>query len=246
MENGFFQMKVTPRFCDCDYKKQARMAVVVGYMADIAGIAYAEKGYTHQWLWDNGLVFLVSKGSVHINRMPRVDEEINVITWEHSIKGVVFNRMFEMQDSGGEKLLSACTGWVLINPQSRTLLRPTAFTDIGRVDLNPQREAAALPFGRIKINNDCEPSMTVERRLVYSDIDSNGHVYNAVYVAIATDMLSSGEHQKTIRDYRINFIHEAVLGEVMLVKKYNLSDSCIVVKGYVGEKESFECEFIFE
>ena len=49
------------RFYDCDSQKRAKVSTINKLIADIAGIGYAAAGMTHQWLWDHGYVFLLSK-----------------------------------------------------------------------------------------------------------------------------------------------------------------------------------------
>ena len=54
------------RFCDCDKYKRARIQTLLKIMADIAGVAYAAKGYTHAWLWERRSVFLVTRVAIRI------------------------------------------------------------------------------------------------------------------------------------------------------------------------------------
>ena len=94
-KDGIFYYNIYLHFYDCDPKEQAKLSTILKYAADIAGIDYTLKGYSHQYLWDNGMVFLLSRSSFRIHRMPRTYEEIVVSTWEHGIKGSQFLRDFE-------------------------------------------------------------------------------------------------------------------------------------------------------
>lgn len=239
MEKGYFTKEIEIPFCDCDAKKCAKIASIMKYMADTAGLAYASKGYTHSWLWEHNFVFLLSKVSIHIERMPAANETVVLHTWEQMIKGALFYRNFVFYDQSNQKIIEAKTAWVLVNPTTRHIIRPSDFT--GTSDLHPEKDVDTLAFGKIKLDNGTEQGT---RKIVYSDIDGNRHVYNATYAAIACDFLPADLMEKPITDFRINFKHEALLGNCLTIKS-NISGNKAVVVGYLQENISFECEFIF-
>lgn len=241
MNQGYFKKDVELRFCDCDYKKRAKLSTIMCYMADIAGLAYADKGYSHTWLWENNFVFLLSRVSLHMTRTPKADEKLTIQTWEHSTKGALFNRLFEIYDETNTIIIGAYTQWVLVNPQTRCVLRPNSFT--GKMDFHEDKKVNTLECEKLKISN--EILEIGERKITYSDIDANGHVYNAVYASIATDFLSSEEVDRNIVDFRINFKKEAMLGEILKINKFSQQNKTYIV-GYVENTISYECEFTFE
>lgn len=235
-----FYKEIEIRFYDCDKNKRARLETIMRYMSDIGGIAYASKGFTHGWLWENNFVFLLSRASVHINRMPVSDEIITLETWEREVKGVLFYRDVVFYDKDGNSLVECSTAWVLANPHTRSILKPSSYT--GEVTPYGEKTANCLPPARIKVTQ--ELSEVAKRRIVYSDIDANNHVYNAVYAGIACDNLPIGLMEQALVDFRINFKQEAVYGQEMIIKT-NLSQSTAIVVGEVEGGISFECEFSF-
>ena len=139
--NRIFNKTVEIRFYDCDSQKRAKVSTINKLIADIAGIGYAAAGMTHQWLWDHGYVFLLSKVSIRFDRMPVADETITISTWERGNKGASFLRDFEIFDAGEKKLIDARTEWILVNPESRQIIRPSSFEGI-RATL-PEKQADA-------------------------------------------------------------------------------------------------------
>lgn len=235
MEKGFFERKIELRFCDCDYKKRARVAILLANMADIAGVAYAAKGYSHSWLWERNYVFLVSRVAVKIKRMPKADEVLEVTTWEREIKGVLFYRDFTMKDMAGNVIVEGTTAWVLANPVTRQILRPSEFE--GVTDAHPDIKADTLPLSKLKPPKDMQQVGT--RRIVYSDIDANGHVYNAVYLSIACDNLPSEFLENDISDFQINFKQEAKLGQDLAIKT-SIVDNIAYITGEFDGIISYE------
>lgn len=237
MEKGVYSQEITLRFCDCDYKKRARVATLMAYMADIAGVAYTKKGYSHSWLWERNFVFLVSRASMTLHRIPKADETVTLTTWEREIKGALFYRDFAITDKTGATIVEASTAWVLANPQTRQILRPSEFT--GDIDAHPDIKANAPHLGKIKPPADCILQQAGERTIVYSDIDANGHVYNAVYLGIACDFLPESFIAQDFKTIRINFRQEAKLGEHMCVK-FHVTDRSAYIIGEVNDGISFD------
>lgn len=238
--DSIFNKTVEIRFYDCDSKKRAKVSTINKLIADIAGIGYSAAGMTHQWLWDHGYVFLLSKVSIHFGRTPIADESITVSTWERGNKGASFLRDFEIFDATGSKIIDARTEWILVNPESRQIIRPSSFEGI-RATL-PEKQANAPDCKRLKFP---EGSFAGERQVRYSDLDGNGHVYNAVYADIAVDVLPPALREKKLKTYQINFIHEAKLGDTLSLFTA-VDGNTVMVKGCVGEKDSFVCELCYE
>ncbi len=210
-------------------------------MSDIGGIAYAAKGYSHTWLWENNFVFLLSRASIHVNRMPVSDEFITIETWEREVKGVLFYRDVIFYDKYGNSLVECTSAWVLANPHTRSIVKPSTFT--GEINPYDGQKADCLPATRLKITE--ELNEVGKRKIRYSDIDANNHVYNAVYAGIACDYIPSELMQREIADFRINFKQEAVLDKEMTIKT-KIEDNNATVVGEIENGISFECEFIFK
>lgn len=239
-EKDCYYKDVEIRFCDCDKHKQARIESILRIMADIAGVAYAAKGYSHAWLWERHSVFLVTRASIRIHRMPAADETITVETWERTIKGAQYYRDFAFYDQQGERIVEGETAWVVVDPYTRTIQRPDEFP--GTFTPLPEKRPDVLPTARLKPKGDLE--RVGERTIVYSDIDGNNHTYNAVYAGISCDFLPADLLDHPIRDFRINFKQEALLGETLEIRR-RIDGHEAIVAGYLGDAMSFEAEFHF-
>ncbi len=235
-----FYKEAEIRFCDCDKHKRARIETVLRIMADMAGVAYAAKGYSHGWLWEHHSVFLVTRAAIRIHRMPVSDETILVETWENCLKGAQYYRDLKFYDGQGDCIAEGQTAWIVVDPQTRAIQRPSDFP--GRFDPIPEKTADTLPPARLKVPEEMQ--FLGERKIVYSDIDGNNHTYNAVYAGIACDFLPEAMLDRPLTDFRINFKQEALLGETLKIEGA-FSEKGAVVAGKVEDTVSFECEFIF-
>lgn len=253
-----FNKQIEIRFYDCDKSHRARIETLLRYTADVAGIAYAAKGYSHEWLWERGFVFLLSRASFEIKRMPKADEALTLSTWEREVKGVCFYRDVVFYDNAGNEIVSASTAWTLVNPITRVILKPSAFT--GKIDPHPNMKANCPEAARIKrpaataLCGTISKAQPARRKIVYSDIDGNGHVYNAIYAAIACDFLPDGLTEKNLVRFAINFKQEALLHDTLKIEQEITEDESGIKATVMGileagdnkEKESFLCELTYE
>ena len=220
---------------ECDGFRNMRLSALMGHMSTIAGEDYDHRGYPHDWLWDNGMVFLVSRMSLRVIRNIKKDEEITLRTYERGLKGATFNRNYEIVDAEGKTVIESKSVWILCNPETRMVLKPKAFPR------TPLRNWDAMPdcpeADRLEAPEDAE--LLGERKIVLSDIDWNGHLFNAYYCDISLDFLPLELVKKGVRDLVINFQHEAVLGDKL--KIYGKTEGETATVYGVKEGESVPC-----
>ena len=242
MEKDVYYQDIEIHFFDCDSRKKVKLSTIMKYIADIAGIDYEKKGYTHQVLWEMGMVFLLSKVSIDVRRRPMDDEIITLSTWERGTKGAQFFRSFEWLDQSGEIVVSADTSWLLVNPETRKILRPSVFEK--PMPRKEDKLPGCRPPEKLHLHAGMVPAATREVR--YSDLDGNGHVYNAVYGDIAIDQLPHEWQTKDFTSFMINFNHEATLGDTLTLYTARSSDDIWQVSGETEHGPCFACEIRFE
>lgn len=230
----------TVAFYECDYKKRLRLSQVLKYAAEIAGLDFSRRGFSHQYLWEKGMVFLVSKVSFRIISYPCDQQQISISTWVEGTKGAEYLRCFEIADEKGNPLVQGKSRWILVEPEKRKIIRPSS-VDFGLTE-TPDIENSALPPEKIKCD---DLKLIGSREIRISDIDANGHVYNAVYSDIAVDFLGINEYSGDVDNFRINFINEARLDDVINIY-ISYGGKRAVISGMCEEKKCFETEFLFK
>lgn len=220
-ENGYFRQEELV-FWDCGPDQRARIAAVLSKMASFAGYDYDARGLTHEVLWANREVFLLSRASIKIHDCPRARDVLDVTTWEAGAKAAHMRRYYEMKDQAGRLRVSAKTDWILVDPVTRKILRPSAFTakpilGSGRPLDCPETRKIVLPKeGR-------EPLGT--RTVRWSDLDGNGHLFSGNYGDIVWDALPEDLQARCPREFQINYSREAVLGDVLRLEGVRRGES---------------------
>lgn len=199
-------------FWDCDKNKRMRVAAMLSKIAVFGGYDYDARGLTHEKLLAMREVFLLSRAAVRIHKCPRVRDVLTVTTWENGVKGAHMQRVFEMADQTGELCISAKSDWILVDPETRRILRPDSFTARERtvcpkeIDC-PEPKKIVLP----KTGADALGS----RSVVWSDLDGNGHLYSGNYGDIVWDALPADLQKEVPAEFYINYSKEATLGDTL-------------------------------
>ncbi|MBR2742030.1 MAG: hypothetical protein IKD89_00390 [Clostridia bacterium] len=238
------------RFCEpihvpyheCDAFRNMRLSALMGRMSTIAGEDYDERGFPHEWLWDNGMVFLVSRLSMRIIRNVKKDERITLETYERGLKGATFNRNYEFVDEAGNTVIEGKSVWILCNPETRMVLKPKAFPR------TPNQDWDTLPDcpEAVKLKMPADAEFLGDRKIVYSDIDWNGHLFNAYYCDISLDFLPIELVERGVRELVINFQHEAVFGDSLKIYGKIEGDTATVCGVKEGENTPcYICRFTF-
>jgi len=229
-------------FHECDHTATIRLSSMLAHMSNIAGDDYTDRGFSHDWLWDNGMVFLVSRMTMRIIRNVKSGEDITLATYERGVKGPMFNRNYEVLDKDKNVIVECKSAWVLCDPASRKILRPAT---LGR-KVGEAWEKLPLCPDPVKLRVPENAEYVGSREIRYSDIDANGHVFNAFYADIACDFLPYEMTSRPLREFSINFQHEAKMGDTLKIYTQIEDDRATVVGTPDGsDMPSFICEFIY-
>ena len=239
-ENGYDRQEELT-FPDCDRTKQVRIGALLGKMAVFGGFDYDARGLTHEVLWGMREVFLLARAAVKIHRRP-VDREILTIrTWEDGVRGAHMRRVYRMDGEDGVPRVSAKSDWVLVDPESRKLLRPGSFT--ARALLPCPVEIECPEPRKIRLPGEGPEDLGV-RRIRWSDLDGNGHLFSGRYGDIVWDFLPEDLRERPVDEFQINYSREAVLGEDLRIRGIRDGDA-YRMEGRTGDAVSFTAECVF-
>ena len=197
-------------FGECDRNENLRMAGLLGKIASFGGYDYDARGMTREVLLEMGYAFLLSRLAVRVHQRPKYGGTLTVQTWENGAKGVHMQRVFQMKSDEGCLCVSAKSDWILVHPETHKILRPRSFV---------HQEFIPCP-----VEIDCpEPKKIVlpkedleelgVRRVAWSDLDGNGHLYSGKYGDIIWDHLPADLQDEMPRDFYLNYSKEATLGQ---------------------------------
>ncbi|KKE79711.1 thioesterase [Oceanobacillus caeni] len=236
MSESLFTSKYHIDLRDVDFKKELKWSALFSYFQEIASLAASDLGLGIDTLQKgNGLAWVLTKIRVDVDRLPSWGEEIIIETWPLEPGKLNFDRDYIVRDQDGKSIIRAISSWVIIDLKERKLKRsksiPFSFPT-PKVD-----RAMKDTFSKLKHNEQVETVYT--KTIGYSDVDFNGHLNNSKYIDYIMDCFDINDHKKyDVMSIEVNFIHEALPGESILLKKdVTLHDNQVYVEG-INEKNN--------
>jgi len=204
---------------------------------EIAYWAAQELGFGYDTLHIHHTAWVLSRMHIHFHRPVSWRDAVKLYTWHKGANGLFFLRDFLLLNEDGERCISATSSWVVIDEQTRRLVRPEDLSQLLQLDYEVE-DAIAEPAPKVSLpkGEDAEPAG--EHRVAYSDIDLIGHTNNARYAVWAMDCLPVEEAAKPFKDLYINFNKETLAEETVQLFRLRQEDGWYV-EGRVDGKSCF-------
>ena len=180
-----YTQKFTVYRTDGDHLGHVKLGALLRYAQQVA-TAHAEAvGLDDALYRKTHTAYVLAKLALHVTRLPRVDEELTLVTQPERCKRAVNKRITHFYDASGAEAAVMDSRWVLIDTEKRMILRkhPEQFNDQWAEDVPlelPMRLPRVAP-------EDCETLGT--QTAAYSRCDMNGHLNNTRYADIVCDAL---------------------------------------------------------
>lgn len=223
---------------DVDLSRNLRLSTLFTKLQEAAIAHTIELGVTREKTLDQGLLWAVTQYRAVFHRMPEYDEKITLLSWPGRTMHLYFPRYFRLVDKYGHVLIDAASLWVLIDSETRGIVFPESH-DIFIREIVTGNELS-IP-GRIRSEDtDSVSSFTVP----YSYVDLNGHMNNARYYDLATDLMPEAMRLRRLRELSSEHSGEAQMGDVLSVGTAATENSFYIS----GDKEKpvFRMKLSFE
>ncbi len=218
-------------------------AALQRYMQQVAREDCDNLGCTYINMRDVNMVFVMTKMRISVAKPIYAYDEFTLRTFNNRVSGVTFEREFEMFKDG-EKIIHATTQWVIVNYDSRRIVRPKDFPfEIPAHNL----DCGSLALPR-NIVPDGEVSDCGTRVVRLSDLDENDHLNNCIYSDIAMDFVPNFDRKTDyVKDIKIIFRQEARINDILSVSSSTKEDENginYVISAYntSGDKPCFDAE----
>ena len=167
-------------------------------------------------------------------------------TWHKGLNRLFFLRDFVLTDNEGRERVKATTSWLVLNLETRRLVRDPKLMEEGTVCMENVIET---PAEKVVLPKDSQPMFVMEHKVAYSDIDMNGHTNNAMYMQWAMDAVDyETASTRPVKEFTINFNHETKAGDHVALYRACVRDEeslRIYIEGKVGDVSAFTVEILF-
>lgn len=203
-------------------------------------------GFGYDDLIASRTAWVLSRMHVEFIDTPKWRDEVILQTWHKGPDRLFYLRDFIMTDSLDRPKVKATTSWLVMNIDTRRLVRDPELIDVDGVC---KEDAIETPAGKVQMPNDIEPAPVMTHRVAYSDVDMNGHANNAMYMHWAMDAVGYEVTSRLpVKCLTINFNHEIKPeDDVELYRASARRDDGmhVFIDGRVGGKSAFIAEIVF-
>lgn len=178
MPSAIYEKTFTIRFFEADWTGLVRPATLFEYFQEMAGAHASQIGVSLRDLLACGLTWVLSRVYLQVARYAAPGEMVTMRTWP-SLRGERFTcREFELVDGAGDIIARATSSWAVLDLATR---RPVRIDSrLPDYPLDPRRavddDFATLP----RVEDEAPVAMIFPA--LRSDLDTNRHVNNVVYV----------------------------------------------------------------
>ncbi len=194
------------KYQEVDGNKKLRLFNLENYLLEVAGTVADQLGFGIAQLHPKGLTWILTRLSLEMYELPTHCQKVRFETWIESNAHMLSTRNFRIYS--GDKLIGQCKSvWAVLDLQKREIVN--IFDDPIFAD---SVDGDVIEMARVRMTTLPEPTGCMPHKIVYSDIDYNGHCNSCRYLQAMIDAYLPDYYGKKIR-LDINYSKEVMLGD---------------------------------
>jgi len=198
-----------------DFSGHLTMGVLGNCLLNCAGFHAADRGFGIASLNEANYTWVLSRLAVELDDMPYQYEPFEIETWVENVYRLFTDRNFAIINKDGRKIGYVRSIWAMIDMKSR---RPADLLKLHGGHITDYIcQNAPCPVERpSRITLADGGKLVSSHRVVYNDIDINGHVNSVRYIEHVLDLFPMSLYQsKHIRRYEIAYVAESYFGDML-------------------------------
>lgn len=213
---------------------------------EAAGLHAVHLGFGYDDLIKKNTAWILSRVNVKFIDTPLWRDDVTLTTWHKGFNRLFFLRDFLMTDKDGRERIKATTSWLVLDLNTRSMVRDPQLLEDGTICTE---NAVEIPADKVRMPRGVEPEAVYEHIVGYSDVDMLGHANNAMYMQWAMDAVDYElASNQPVKEYTINFNREVKAGDKVTIYRAcaEMEDGLhVFIEGRTEESSSFCVEIIF-
>lgn len=229
-----------------DYQYILRPDAFLDLAQDMAGKGAQLTDFNDDNMRANNCAWVLARMQVKFIKPVRYDDKIKMQTWHKGLNGLYFLRDYQLLDERGEVAVNSSSSWIVMNTETRRISRDEAVMKL--IDIAPQSSDQAIeePCPKVTVPRGIELEEIGSHKVMFSDVDYNGHANNVQYTVWALDhMPEELVFKHKVKEIVINFNKEARAGETVTLYHAEV-DGAHIVEGKSDGHQVFIEKFIFD
>lgn len=210
------------RYSETDEQGRLTVNGIMNYLQDCSTFQSEDIGLGFGYLKKKQKAWWLNSWQILIDRQPEFGEKIQISTWPYGFRGIYGYRNFTITDMQGEFLVRADSTWFFYDLEKS---QPARVTQDEIRGYGETEEKLLLPPAPRKIllpEETWEADPVVVQR---HHLDTNRHVNNAQYVAIARELLPG---RFSVGELRVEYKKAAVLGDRMIPRIGRIPEGYVI------------------
>lgn len=225
------------------YEVDAAMRLKPAAFMDLAQeMAYAAAEAMHfgyEELMRENKAWVLSRMHFIFEDVPCWRDRIELQTWHKGPSGPFYIRDFRFLNEAGSTRIRATSSWVILDVKERRMCRTSEVTEMIPESTVCREDAITEQAGKVAVPRGVTAVEAGRHRVGYADVDLQGHTNNARYMVWAMDCIGYEEAaSRPVREVRIQFNHETLAGEEVVLYLFRDGDTCYV-EGKVEDRQAF-------
>lgn len=226
-------------YSETDVDLKLSILGLVRYLQDIAIFESENRSANMEYLSKVHRAWVLGAWQIVIDRMPAFGEEIRVFTFPYDFKGFIGYRNFAVETMTGECLIKVNSMWSHMDTQAMRPVKPTDEV----MACYQTSEKLDMEYAPRKIAITTEGKEMEHIKVRKAQIDSNHHVNNAEYIAMAYEYLP--EHVM-LKQLRTEYKKPALMYEEVVPIVYDMEGKMIVQLNSLQNEIYAVVEFTYE
>lgn len=197
------------RYSEVDPSLTMTYPSVINYFQDCSTFQSEELNIGVRFLMEQHRVWLLNSWQLMFHRLPVLGEKIIISTWPYEFKGMLGFRNFLISDEAGVPLVVANSVWVHVNTD--TGLPAKLLPEYEQLYQKEPPYPMDYASRKIQVPKELEFQSATPIPVTVSHLDSNHHVNNGQYIAMACSLLPEG----TVTALHAEYKKQAFLGDII-------------------------------
>lgn len=208
--NYAYSEKVKIRNYEADIDGNLKIPSIFNYFQEVASNHAEQLGWGFEQMQEMGTIWVLSRLQIEVKKLPKWQDEVEVLTLPRGIKKLFAVRDYAIRDSQGEDIIMGYSGWLVLDTANFRLKNPDIILADAPWSDNPE-DMALSTEKLIPLENKV---FEYTRKVTPNDMDVNRHTNNARYAEWMTDCFEQeflSSHQ--IRKISVIFSNQTKFGD---------------------------------
>lgn len=211
------------RYSEVDSSLRLSFPAIINYFQDCSIFHSEDLGIGIDYLNKKHRVWLMNSWQIEVRRFPTYGEQLMVNTWPYDFKSMFGYRNFTLTDESGTDVVIANSIWIFADTDTGRPVKP----DQAYASRYPLDPPYPMEYTGRKIDVPTDGNELAPIPVSVSHLDSNHHVNNGQYVAMASALVPENDYTRL----RVEYKKSAQLGDTIFPRISLQENRCTVVLG---------------